>query len=112
MGERENGRAPSGKQNYFPVSIELNETTAEKDIKKKKIKLKILKNWVNCLNRRITMRYIKKHYFLLLFVLSLIVSINGEASGRTPALYGYVRLANVSTRICSSWGCGSRITFS
>ena len=27
-------------KNYFPVSIELNETTAEKDIKKKKIKLK------------------------------------------------------------------------
>lgn len=27
-------------KNYFPLSIELNETTAEKDIKKKKIKLK------------------------------------------------------------------------
>ena len=27
-------------KNYLPVSIELNETTAEKDIKKKKIKLR------------------------------------------------------------------------
>jgi hypothetical protein len=39
------------------------------------------------------MRYIKEHYFLLLFVLSLIVSINGEASGKTPSLYGNVRLS-------------------
>lgn len=39
------------------------------------------------------MRYIKKHYFLLLFVLSLMVSLNGEASGRSPSLYGNVRLS-------------------
>lgn len=30
---------------------------------------------------------------MLLFVLSLIVSINGEASSREPSLYGNVRLA-------------------
>lgn len=36
---------------------------------------------------------IKKYYFLLLFVLSLIVFINGEASGKMPSLYGNVRLS-------------------